>query len=46
MNQDYTVELIIKALGIIEKGIEENCDGSEIKRSIMILVVGHWDECM
>ena len=35
MNQDYTVELIIKALGIIEKGIEENCDGNEIKRRII-----------
>ena len=35
MNQDYTVELIIKVLGIIEKGIEENCAGSEIKRRII-----------
>lgn len=35
MNQDYTIELIIKVLGIIEKGIEENCDGNEIKRRII-----------
>ena len=35
MNQDYTIELIIKVLGIIEKGIEENFDGNEIKRRIV-----------
>ena len=35
MNQDCTIELIIKTLGIIEKGIEENCDGNEIKRRII-----------
>ncbi|MBQ2981329.1 MAG: AraC family transcriptional regulator [Lachnospiraceae bacterium] len=35
MNQDCTTELIIKTLGIIEKGIEEKCNGNEIKRRII-----------
>ena len=35
MNQKYTMEWIVKALGIIEKGIEESCDGNEIKRRII-----------
>ena len=35
MNQDYTIEWIVKALGIIERGIEAKCDSNEIKKRII-----------
>ena len=34
MKQEYVINMIIKTISIIEKGIEEQCDSSEVKRRI------------